>query len=102
MIGKHPKLFSDVPTCTNVLQHDIDVGDAAPIGQHPYRANPEKRRLMSKEVDYMLQHGIAEPSASLWSSLCLLVDNSDQTLGIVLIRARLIRSQNQIAIPFPG
>ena len=78
-ICKYPALFSDVPTCTNVLQHDIDVGDAAPIRQHPYRVNPEKRQLMSKEVDYMLQHGIAEPSASPWSSPCLLVDKSDRT-----------------------
>lgn len=28
----------------------------------------------------MLQHGIAEPSASSWSSLCLLVDKLDHTL----------------------
>ena len=40
LIHKHPALFSDVPTCTNDLQHDVDVGDAALIKQHPYRANP--------------------------------------------------------------
>ncbi len=27
----------------------------------------------------MLEHGIAEPSSSLWSSLCFLVDKSDKS-----------------------
>lgn len=79
LIEKHSLLFSDVPSCTNVLSHDIDVGDAAPVKQHPYRVNPEKREILKREVDYMLQHGIAEPSASSWSSPCLLVDKSDKT-----------------------
>ena len=65
-ICKYPALFSDVPTCTNVLQHDIDVGDAAPIRQHPYRANPEKHQLMSKEVDCMLQHGMRSHTSILY------------------------------------
>ncbi|XP_027128228.1 uncharacterized protein LOC109142602 [Larimichthys crocea] len=79
LIYKHLALFSDVPTRTNVLQHDIDVGDAAPIKQHPYRVNPVKQQILRKEVDYMLQHGIAEPSTSSWSSPCLLVEKSDHT-----------------------
>lgn len=33
-------LFIDVPTQTNVLEQDIDVGDSAPI-KHVYRVNPE-------------------------------------------------------------
>ena len=28
-------LFGDSPSRTNVLEHDIDVGDARPIKQHP-------------------------------------------------------------------
>ena len=50
-IEQHLELFSDVPTCTN----------------------PVKRQLLREEVTYMLDHGIAEPSCSAWSSPCLLV-----------------------------
>uniref|UniRef100_A0A671UEB7 Gypsy retrotransposon integrase-like protein 1 n=1 Tax=Sparus aurata TaxID=8175 RepID=A0A671UEB7_SPAAU len=77
LIKSHLSLFSDVPTRTNVLQHDIDVGDSPPIKQHPYRVNPNKRLRLQQQVTYMLENGIAEPSSSSWSSPCLLADKSD-------------------------
>ncbi len=80
LIAEHPTLFSDVPQQTTVLTHDIDVGTAVPIKQHPYRVNPKKREVMRMEVEYLLQHGLAEPSKSPWSSPCLLVPKSDSSL----------------------
>lgn len=77
LIKSHSSLFSDVPTRTQVLQHDIDVGDSPPIKQHAYRVNPAKRLRLKQQVSYMLEHGIAEPSSSSWSSPCLLADKSD-------------------------
>lgn len=52
--------------------HDVDVGDTLPIKQHPYCVNPEKRSRLKQQVQYMLDHNIAEPSWSAWSSPCLL------------------------------
>ncbi len=65
-------LFSDAPSQTQVLQHD-DVGDSPPVKQHAYRVNPDKRLGLPKQVDYMLENGITEPSCSS----CLLCDKSD-------------------------
>lgn len=45
LIHKYHALFSDVPTRTNVLQHDID-----PIRQHPYRVNPENAMSSVKKL----------------------------------------------------
>ena len=73
LIEAFPTLFSDTPTQTNVLSHDVDVGDTAPIKQHAYRVNPTKRALFKKEVDYLLANGLAVPSFSSWSSPCILV-----------------------------
>lgn len=70
-------LFSDVPTRTTVLRHDIDVKDAKAIKQHPYRVNPVKRSLMKQETDYLLRHGLAVPSSSSWSSPCLVEAKPD-------------------------
>lgn len=52
-------LFSDVPMQTNVLVHDIDVGENLPIKQFPFRVNPAKHEAMRAEVEYLLQHGFA-------------------------------------------
>ena len=43
----------------------MEVGNAK---QHPYRINPLKLEVMSKEVEYMLANDIIEPSKSQWSS----------------------------------
>lgn len=72
-------IFSIVPSCTTVLHHDINVGDAAPIMQHSYRVNSVKWNVMNSEVEYLLKHGFAKPSCSPWSSPYLLVPKSDGT-----------------------
>lgn len=36
LINDFPALFNDVPSHPTVLEHGINVGDAAPIKQHAY------------------------------------------------------------------
>ncbi|XP_068206239.1 uncharacterized protein [Palaemon carinicauda] len=73
MINDYKDLFQDVPGRTNILEHDVDVGEASPIKQSPYRLNPFKRDIAKDEVKYMLDHGLVEPSFSPWSSPVVLV-----------------------------
>ncbi len=77
LISAFPSLFHDFPSCTTVLQHDIDVGNAVPAKKHAYRVNARKRSVMKTEVEYLLENGLAKPSCSLWSYPCLLVTKSD-------------------------
>ena len=51
LILSFPSLFSDTPSQTHLIEHDIDMGDAEPIHQ----------RQLESEVKYMLEHNIAEP-----------------------------------------
>ena len=37
VINQYRDVFPDVPNKTNLIEHDLDVGDSAPIKQHPYR-----------------------------------------------------------------
>ena len=53
------------------------MGNAEPIKQNPYRVNPKKLEFLKKELGYMLEHGIIEPSQSNWSSPCILVPKND-------------------------
>lgn len=80
LIESHHSLFGDIPSQTIVLQHDIDVGNAQPIKQHPFRINPRKRELMKAEVEYLRQNNFASPSQSAWSSPCLLVPKADSSV----------------------
>ena len=73
IINQYREVFPDVPNKTYLIEHDVDVGDSAPIQEHPYRVSPMKRELLDKEVQYMLKNDIIEESRSSWSSPCTLV-----------------------------
>jgi hypothetical protein len=61
LIQRFPGLFSDTPTRTHLIKHDIDVRDADPIHQRFYRVSSEKLRCLDAEVRYMLESDIAVP-----------------------------------------
>ena len=77
VITQFREVFPNVPSKTNLIKHDVDVGDSAPIKQHPYRVSPMKKELLDKEVQYMLKNDIIEESQSNWSSPCILVPKHD-------------------------
>ena len=77
VITQYREVFPDVPSKTNLIEHDVDLGDSAPIKQHPYRVSPMKKELLDKEVQYMLKNDIIEESQSNWSSPCILVPKHD-------------------------
>ena len=77
VITQYREVFPDVPSKTDLIEHDVDVGDSAPIKQHPYRVSPMKKELLDKEVQYMLKNDIIEESQSNWSSPCILVPKHD-------------------------
>ena len=88
-------LFSDVPSRTTAIEHDIDVGSARPIKQHPYRVNAVKRDVMKKEVDYLVDNGLATASASPWSSPCILIPKPDGTFRFCTDYRRV----NSVTVP---
>ncbi len=53
LIRNYPVLFSDTPSQTHLIEHDIDIGDAKPIKQRFYRVSEEKRLQLETEVQYM-------------------------------------------------
>lgn len=61
MLRSFPELFGDVPSHTDLVEHDIDVGNAKPVKQSFYRVAPEKREVMRKAIEYMQDHNIAVP-----------------------------------------
>ncbi|WP_435316561.1 hypothetical protein, partial [Klebsiella pneumoniae] len=80
LILDYKHLFKDTPGKTNLINHDINVGDADPIKQHPYRMHPEKLSLVRKEINYMLENDLIEPSNSNWSSPIVVVTQPDKSI----------------------
>ena len=68
-----------MPTRVKKLFHDVDVGDAVPVKQYPYRMNTLKKEYLQKEIEYLLENDFIEPSSSSWSSPCVLVPKPDKT-----------------------
>ena len=81
LIKEFPSITSDIPGSCNILAHDIQLIDPnqKPIKQAPYRLNPYKTQIMDKEVQYLLDNGLAEESISPWASPCILVPKADGT-----------------------
>ena len=77
ILSEFNDLFPDIPKRTNQLYHDVDVGNAQPIKQHSYRLSPEKQIYLQKEVQYLLENGVIEPSKRTWSSPCILELKAD-------------------------
>lgn len=79
LLGKFPSVLSDVPGFCTTHVHDVILKSAeiAPIKQSPYRLNPQKQDIMKKELDYMLENSLIEPSYSPWASPSLLVPKPD-------------------------
>ncbi|KAL1279156.1 hypothetical protein QQF64_025829 [Cirrhinus molitorella] len=101
LILEFPGLFSDVPTRTHLIQHDVDVGDAQPIRQRFYRAPLSKRKVLESEIQYMLENGIAVPSCSSWASPCLLVKKPDSTYRFCTDYRKLNAITKPDAFPLP-
>ena len=61
LLYEYKDLFPDVPTRTNKIFDDVDVGDAKPVKQHPYRSNPVKQQVLKEEIQYLLENDFIEP-----------------------------------------
>ena len=100
-ITEFSDLFSDVPGKTNCVHHHVDVGDAVPIKQNPYRVNPHKLEFLKKELDYMLTNDINEPSQSDWSSPCMLVPKNDGTYRFCTDYCKVNATTKSDSYPIP-
>ena len=79
LLQSFPEVFSDKLGRTNVLVHDVELLTEQPVKQRPYRTSPLKAEIMHKEVQYLLDEGLATPSEGEWASPCILVPKPDGT-----------------------
>ncbi|KAK2561648.1 hypothetical protein P5673_015651 [Acropora cervicornis] len=49
------------PGNNSANRSNVDVGNADPIKQHPYRLNPSKQKYLKEEIKYLLENNFIEP-----------------------------------------
>lgn len=82
-------------SCDHTL-HDVQlISEVRPIRQRVYRLNLVKTAIMKKEVDFLLEHGLAEPSNPPWASPSLLVPKPDGTFRLCVD----YRKANKVTVP---
>ena len=101
LLSEFSTVFADIPTVTHVAVHDIDVGDATPIKQHPYRLHPQKLKLIRSEIETLLHCGIIEKSNSPWSSPVLAVDKPDGSIRLVADMRKVNKVSLSDSYPLP-
>ena len=99
LVNEFPDLFPDVPSRIELIYQDVDVGDAIPVKQNPYRMNPEKQKALQNEIEYLLENDLIEPSKSNWSSPCILVPKPDGTYIMCTDYRKVNNIMNTCPIP---
>ena len=78
LLLQYEDICKDDPSECTAISHDIQLLQGTrPIRQNYYRVNPEKRKVMKDEVEYLLKNKLAVPSKSPWASPCLLVPKAN-------------------------
>ncbi|GFX87545.1 retrovirus-related Pol polyprotein from transposon 17.6 [Trichonephila clavipes] len=67
-------LFSNVPGCTDLAEHDIELESERAIVAKPYRMSPRQIEILKSEVNEMLELKIIEPGESDFTSPLILVE----------------------------
>ncbi|XP_076053551.1 uncharacterized protein LOC143032568 [Oratosquilla oratoria] len=101
LLSKYQEVFRDTPGKTGLILHDVDVGDAKPIKQAPYRVNPQRAAIIRKGIDYMLAHGLITPAQSEWSSPVILVPKADGTQRFCVDFRRVNAVTKRDSYPLP-
>ena len=86
---------------TNLVQHAINTGNAAPIRQPPRRLPLGKRAIEQEEISKMIERGVIEPSNSAWASPVVLVTKKDGTPRFCVDYRRLNDVTVKDAYPLP-
>jgi len=98
--GTFAKDSTDLGYC-DVLQHDIDTGDARPIKQSPRRPPLAACTAEDQILDEMLESGVIEPSCSPWASPVCLVKKKEGTYRFCVDYRRVNSVSKKDAFPIP-
>jgi len=101
LLKKFPGVLQNKSGWTNLAEHTIDTGSAAPIKQVAYRLPYAYQKAVKEELQEMERDGIIEPSTSGWASPIVLIRMKDGTLRLCVDYPKVNGVSQQDAYPMP-
>lgn len=96
LLAQFPTTTRDLPGFCTLILHDVELTqNATPIRQAPFRLNPEKKLIMKREINFLLENDLARPSNSPWASPCILTPKPDGSFRFCTD----YRKVNQLTVP---
>jgi hypothetical protein len=86
---------------TNLIQHTIYTGDAAPIYQRAYRCNHKNQAFLTNEIAKMEKQGLITKSKSPWASPVVIVNKKGCEKRLCVDYRKLNALTRKDAYPIP-
>ena len=102
LLSQYSEIFSDIPGCTDLVTHSIELSDDTPIRLKPYPIPFSKGETFDEEVRKMFDLGIIELSSSPYRSPMLLVKKSDGSYRPVIDFRAINKITKFFAEPVPN
>ncbi|GFU29771.1 retrovirus-related Pol polyprotein from transposon 297 [Trichonephila clavipes] len=74
LLNKYSKCFSNNPSLTNLVEHEIQLVSDQPVRTKPYRMSHRQNEILKNEINRMLKLGIIEVGESDYMSPMILVE----------------------------
>ncbi|GFU99282.1 hypothetical protein TNCV_356031 [Trichonephila clavipes] len=95
-------LFSNIPGCTDLAEHDIELEFERAIVAKPYRMSPRQIEILKSEVNKMLELKIIEPGESDFTSPLILVEAQGKEARPCIDYRRLNKVTQTKFFPLPN
>ncbi|GFU75197.1 retrovirus-related Pol polyprotein from transposon 297 [Trichonephila clavipes] len=95
-------IFSNIPGCTDLAEHDIELESERAIVAKPYRMSPRQIEILKSEVNKMLELKIIEPGESDFTSPLILVEAQGKEARPCIDYRRLNKVTRTQFFPLPN
>ncbi|GFS70560.1 hypothetical protein TNCV_1490251 [Trichonephila clavipes] len=95
-------LSSNIPGCTDLAEHDIELESERAIVAKPYRMSPRQIEILKSEVNKMLELKIIEPGESDFTSPLILVEAQGKEARPCIDYRRLNKVTRTQFFPLPN
>lgn len=93
--------FEQQGLLTEIVEHHIVTANNPPVTSPPYRATPNRCKLLKDKVSQLLQHGIIEGCERAWSSPVVLVPKPDDSTRLCVDYRKLNNITRRDLYPLP-